>query len=69
MFSPKGNYKGFRLTKNGNNTGVFERIPINGRNEDNNARNNNAEQNNNNHLQINLERRNKNEENNIDLEN
>ena len=25
---PKGNFKGFSITKNGNNTGVFERIPL-----------------------------------------
>ena len=72
----KGNFKGFRVTKNGSNTGVFERIIIEGNNEENNGNNNqnnnqwdNSAQNNNHTIRINVNRRGENNENNIDLDN
>ena len=76
IFSPKGKYKPFRITKKGIDTGVFEKIPIavedqgnNGvnMNNNNNIRNNQNERPN--MIRINLERRNSNESNQIDMDN
>lgn len=76
IFSPKGKFKPFRITKKGIDTGVFEKIPI----SLNNNGNNNININNNNNIQnmqnegahrirINLERRDGNEDNQIDIDN
>ena len=76
IFSPKGKYKPFRITKKGIDTGVFEKIPIavedqgnNGvnMNNNNNIRNNQNERPN--MIRINLERRNSNESKQIDMDN
>ena len=76
IFSPKGKYKPFRITKKGIDIGVFEKIPIavedqgnNGvnMNNNNNIRNNQNERPN--MIRINLERRNSNESNQIDMDN
>lgn len=76
IFSPKGKYKPFRITKKGIDTGVFEKIPIAGDDQGNdniNINNNDNIPNNQNErpnmIRINLERRNSNENNQIDMEN
>ena len=63
IYSSKGNYKPFRIIKNGANTGVFETIPIEEEGENNEINNNiheneiqNNGQNNNNVIRINIER-------------
>ena len=76
IFSPKGKYKPFRITKKGIDTGVFEKIPVavedQGNNNINMNNNNNIQNNQNerpNMIRINLVRRNSNESNQIDMDN
>ena len=72
---PKGNFKSFRITQKGENTGVFERISINEGNENNISNNNkmnngnkNIMVNNNQVIMINLHGNEINNDNNIDKE-
>lgn len=76
IYSSKGKYKPFRITKKGINTGVFEKIPIAGDAQGNNNINMNDNdniQNNQNErpnmIRINLEGRNSNESNQLDMDN
>lgn len=76
IFSPKGKFKPFRITKKGIDTGVFEKIPISMNSQGNNNMNlniNNNIQNNQNAgshtIRINLDRRSVSESNQIDIDN
>ena len=76
VYSPKGKYIPFRITKKGIDTGVFEKIPIavddQGNNNINRNDNNNIQNNQNerpNMIRINFEGSNSNENNQLDMDN
>ena len=71
VYSPKGKYKPFRITKKGIDTGVFEKIPIAVDDQGNNNinRNENNQNERPNMIRINFEGSNSNENNQLDMDN